>query len=315
MGSMQRIVKLLVHISCSPEGITGAELARLSGIPWATVKGDLEVIQRTYPVYSELDGEDAEDNSFLPEVKWFSIQPFEAYLPITLGIQDLFVLLKALDLLGESIERTKIKQKIAAKFGFEEERYYRHVKGNMDPVQPIDVVLFPQLEAAINQCWQVAFNYGTRKAVVDPLGIVFYSRLRHWYLVAREGAIFKTYNMQNLSSLRVISKGFIRPEGFEVKEWISQHWGMEYGEPMNVKVRFANRAHTFDKVKKDTAHRKTKLTSMHNGQALLMEDTIIGFNEFIAWVLGFGSAAEVLEPPELREAVRDRVKSALAVYE
>jgi predicted DNA-binding transcriptional regulator YafY len=315
MDSINRIVKILAHLSSSPEGISGGKLAKVCGIPWAIMKEDLEVISSTYPVFSDHDESDSDEELFKPEVKWYLVPSSEPYLPITLGVQEILTLLRVLDLVGESMERTRLKQKITAAFSFEEEKAYRFVKGNMDPIQPIDVKVFPLLDLAINECRQLTLLYSGRKAIVDPLGIVYYSKLRHWYLVAREGDIVKTFNMQNLTTLRLTNRSFLRPDGFDVSDWMASHWGMEYGEPMQVKVRFVNRSQTFDKVKKDTAHRKTKLTEVDGGQTLLMEDTVIGLNEFVSWVLGFGSAAEVIEPPELREAVKDRVKSALAVYD
>jgi len=315
MSSLKRIIKLIAHISASPEGITGAELAKVCGMPWATVKGDLEAIQFKYPVYSEHDERDCDEDSFRPEVKWYPVQPFDVYLPITLGIQEMFVLLRALDFLGESPEEARIRQKLIDKFGFQAERPCRYIKGNMDPVKPIDAEVFPLLESAVEKHVQVSFIYGARKAVVDPLGIVYYSKLRQWYLAAREDGVYKAFNMQNLSSIKLTGESFTPPEGFELKEWMKRRWGMEYGTSMEVKVRFANRSHTFDKVRKDTAHRSTKLTLSADGESLLMEDTVEGLNEFADWILGFGSAAFVLEPPELREAVVDRVKRALEFYE
>jgi predicted DNA-binding transcriptional regulator YafY len=314
MDSINRIVKILAHLSSSPEGISGGELAKICGIPWSTMKEDLEVISRTYPVFSDHDELDSDEDLFKPEVKWYLVPSSEPYLPINLGVQDMLALLKVLDFVGESMERTRLKQRITAAFGFEEEKAYRFVKGNMDPIQPIDVEVFPLLDLAIIECRQLTLLYSGRKAIVDPLGIVYYSKLRHWYLVARDGDIVKTFNMQNLTTMKLTNKNFLRPDGFDVQDWMALHWGMEYGEPMHVKVRFVNRSQTFAKVKKDTAHRKTKLTIVDGGQTLLMEDTVIGLNEFVSWVLGFGSAAEVIEPPELRETVEDRVKRAMAVY-
>jgi predicted DNA-binding transcriptional regulator YafY len=315
MDSMNRIVKVLAYLSSSPEGISAGELAKVCGIPWLTMKEDLEVISRTYPVFSDQDESDSEEELFKPEVKWYLVPSSEPYLPITLGVQEIFALLRVLEFVGEGMERTRLKQRITAAFGIEEEKAYRFVKGNMDPIQPIDVDVFPLLDLAINECRQLAFLFYGRKAVVNPLGIVYYSKLRHWYLVARDRETVKTFNLQNLTNIRSTTKNFTYPDGFDVQDWIALRWGMEYGEPMHVKVRFVNRSQTFAKVKKDTAHRKTKLTIVDGGQTLLMEDTVIGLNEFVSWVLGFGSAAEVIEPPELREAVKDRVKSALAVYD
>ncbi len=312
MDIIKRIVNIIFYLSTHPEGVSGGKLAKVCGVSWSVLKEDLEIISRGYPVYTDHDESDSEDDESKPEVKWFLAPSYERYLPITLGVQDMMVLHRALEFVGESLERTRLKQKIVAAFGFEEEKTYRFVKGNMDPIQPIDVNVFPHLSLAINKCKQLTFSLRERKAVVDPLGIVYYSKLRHWYLLAREGETVKTFNMQNLTNLRLTNNSFTRPEGFEVGDWIALRWGMEYGEPMQVKVRF--RSDTFDKVRKDTAHRKSKLTQMDREQAFIMEDTIIGRNEFIAWILGFGSAAEVLEPPGLRQDVMVRVKEALAVY-
>lgn len=315
MSSLQRIVKLIAHISSSSEGITGAELAKVCGVPWAMVKGDIEAIQFKYPVFSEHDERDCEEDCFQPEVKWFPIQPFDGYLPITLGIQEIFALLRALDFLGDSPEKARIRQKLMDKFGFQAELHYCYIKGNMDPIKPIDAEVFPLLESAVTQQIQVSFKYGQRKSVVDQLGIVYYSKLRQWYLAARENGVNKTFNLQNLSSIKLTSNSFTPPEGFELKEWMKRRWGMEYGTLMEVKVRFVNRSHTFDKVRKDTAHRSTKLTISADGESLLMQDTVEGLNEFADWILGFGSAAMVLQPPELREAVVGRVKKALKFYD
>ena len=314
MENIKRIVKILVQLAEYPDGISAGELAKACRIPWSMLKGDLEVISQTYPVYTDQDNSECEEDLFRPEVKWFPVQPFEPYLPVSLGVEERLVLLRALESVAESPERVKLQQKLMDTFGLAAEQEYRLIKGNMDPVLLIDSEVFPLLDLAINQRRQVTLSYNGRKADVDPLGIVFYSRLRHWYMVAREGEIVKTFNLKNLSNIRLTNRDFAYPKGFDVNEWMGLHWGMEYGEPMEVKVRFINRAQTFDKVKKDTAHRKSRLNLSEDGQTLLMEDTVIGFNEFVSWVLGFGSAAEVIEPPDLREAVKDRVKRALAVY-
>jgi len=48
------------------------------------------------------------------------------------------------------------------------------------------------------------------------------------------------------------------------------------------------------------------------GLELRME--VGGTRELASWVLSFGGGAEVMEPDTLREEVRSRLKSALALY-
>lgn len=156
-------------------------------------------------------------------------------------------------------------------------------------------------------------SFNGRKITVDPLGIVYYSRLRYWYLAARQGGIIKTYHLNNVQEVQETNEPFVYPEGFSLKGWFGPRWGMEYGELIRVKVRFLNRAQTLAKVRKDVAHRASELTTLEDG-AILFQDSIIGSNEFITWVLGFGSAAEILEPVELRELILNRVRETLQNY-
>ena len=156
-------------------------------------------------------------------------------------------------------------------------------------------------------------SFNGRKITVDPLGIVYYSRLRYWYLAARQGDIIKTYHLNNIQEVHETNEAFVYPEGFSLKTWFGPRWGMEYGDLIGVKVRFLNRAQTWAKVRKDVAHRTSELAVLEDG-SLLFQDNIIGVNEFITWVLGFGSAAEILEPIELRELILKRVRETLGNY-
>jgi predicted DNA-binding transcriptional regulator YafY len=88
---------------------------------------------------------------------------------------------------------------------------------------------------------------------------------------------------------------------------------MEYGDLIKVKVRFLNRSQTLLKLRKDVAHRASQLKTLEDG-SVLFEDNIIGVNEFIHWILGFGSAAEILEPTELRKLILEHIRRTLENY-
>ena len=133
-------------------------------------------------------------------------------------------------------------------------------------------------------------------------------------MVASADGIYKAFSLNNLQEIRELAGSFVYPEDFSLKDWLAPRWGMEFGEPLQVKVRFINRSQTFAKVRKDLAHRHCILREENGGETLLYEDTVIGKNEFIAWLLGFGSAAEVLEPQTLRDDITARVRATLANY-
>ena len=321
MDSMERMRKIMALIEAHPEGICGRALADGCGVPWGTMKHDLKMlvtsIENTIPLYTDHDeGIDESDEAlFLPEVKWFMASAQKCYTPVHLNVREAVGVLATFDFLKEDdVVKAGLRQKILSGFDLEEEETYRYIKGELAPLEPIQGKNFPIIENAIRTNRRLMILFNGRKIIVEPLGIVYYSRLRYWYLAARQGNIIKTYHLNNIKEVHETSESFVYPEGFSLKAWFGPRWGMEYGDLIGVKVRFLNRAQTWAKVRKDVAHRaSSELTTLEDG-SLLFEDNIIGVNEFITWILGFGSAAEIVEPIELRTLILQRVLATLGNY-
>ncbi len=316
---IDRMGKIMALLEVHPEGLSGSTLADRCGVPWGTMKQDLKVlassIDTTFPLYTDHDeGNDDERDLFQPEVKWFMAAAEKRYTPVHLNVREGIKVLGALDYLQEeNALKERLRQKILAGFDFEEEESYRYIKGELAPLEPIQGDAFSLIENAIWKSRRIIITFNGREITVDPLGIVYYSRLRLWYLVAQHGDLVKTYQLKNIQELKETSEPFVYPEGFTLKSWIGPRWGMEYGDLIRVKVRFLNRSQTLTKVHKDVAHRMSKLTTLEDG-SILFQDEIIGVNEFITWVLGFGSAAEILEPVELRILILERIRETLKNY-
>lgn len=319
MNSIDRMRKIMALIEAHPEGLAGIDLANACGVPWGTMRQDLKVlassIENPFPLYTDHDeGNDDEKELFEPEVKWFLAAAEKRYTPIHLNIREGIGILSIIDCLQEeNALKEGLKQKILSGFDLEEEGTYRYIKGELMPLEPIQGKTFPLIEDAIRETRRVRFLFNSREVSVDPLGIVYYSRLRYWYLVARQGEVIKTYHLNKVQEVSKTSEAFVYPDGFSLKDWFGPRWGMEYGDSLRVKVRFLNRSQTLAKVRKDVAHRSSELTILEDG-SMLFQDEIVGVNEFITWVLGFGSAAEILEPIELRQLILKRIRETLKNY-
>lgn len=319
MDPIDRMGKIMALLEVHPEGLSGSQLAAGCGVPWGTMKQDLKVlassVETPFPLYTDHDEEnDDEEDLFQPEVKWFMAAAEKRYTPVHLNVREGIGVLGTLDYLQEeNALKEGLRQKILSGFDLGEEETYRYIKGELRPLEPIQGKTFPLIENAIRKNKRLTIVFNGREIRVDPLGIVYYSRLRHWYLVARQGEVIKTYHLNNVRKVTETSEPFVYPEGFSLKDWFGPRWGMEYGELIKVKVRFLNRSQTHAKVRKDVAHRSSKLTTLEDG-SILFQDEIIGVNEFITWVLGFGSAAEILEPVELRSLILERIRETLRNY-
>ncbi|AFM39966.1 hypothetical protein Desaci_0920 [Desulfosporosinus acidiphilus SJ4] len=319
MDMIERLEKIMALIETHPEGLTGKALSEACGVPWGTMKQDLRVMAfspENFPLYTDHDesADESGEDLLNPEVKWFLGTAGKQYTPVHLNIREALEVLGALEFLQEETSlKERLKQKILSGFDLGNEETYRCIKGDFTPLEPIKGEIFACIEKAIQTSQQLLITFNGRVVTVDPLGIVYYSRLRKWYLVARQGDVIKNYNLNNINKVSKSNSLFVYPEGFSLKTWFGPRWGVEYGELIKVKVRFLNRSQTLAKVRKDVAHRTSKLTLQEDG-SLIFEDDIIGVNEFVNWILGFGSAAEILEPVELRKLVLKHICKTLENY-
>lgn len=319
MNSLFRMERILALIEAN-QGISGQELADACDVPWALMQKDLETISwyidNPIPLYTdddELNGDGTGDLS--PRTRLFLESSQRRNAPVHWTVGESLQILDALDFIHErETKRISLKQKISAGLDLSQEGTHRYLKGRLAPVERIDDEILLTVEQAINRHRKISFEFNSKPVIAAPLGLVYYSRLRQWYLAAGTGELIKTYNFAKIQKLQEVAELSIYPEGFSLRKWLAPRWGMEFGEPLQVKVRFLKRSQTFAKVHKDAAHRPCTLTEENGGQCLIYEDMVIGKNEFLAWILGFGSAAEVLEPLQLRDEIVARVKDCLANY-
>ena len=316
-----RMERILTLIEADP-GITGRIIADACAVPWSIIKKDLETMllatENPIPLYTDQDEnglpDDDVDVEFTPETRWFLDTYNRKHIPLHLTIGEALQVLNSAYIDEKHPKLLSLGQKILDSFDLNNQGTFRYMKGNIAPVFDVDNEALVLIEHAISSRRQIGFVFNSLPMIADPLGIVYYSRLRQWYLTAFNNGLIKTFNLSGIQDLKEQPKSFIYPLGFSIKDWLAPRWGMEFGDPIKVKVRFINRSQTITKVRKDVAHRQCVLTEETGGESLLYEDTIIGRNEFSAWILGFGSAATVLEPLDLRDEIIARVRATLGNY-
>lgn len=318
MEAFLRIEKIIALLQANPQGLTGEELARCCNVTWPVMEKDLatisEATENPIPLYSEAD--DLQDSQVItPRTRWYLDTTCQRNSPVHLTIGETLQIINSLDFIQQKSKNIgSLREKLTAALDLKEQGSFRYVKGGMAPIEPIEEDCLLTVEQAINHFKKISFCSNSERVVCAPLGIIYYSRLRRWYLAVMVEGIIKTYSLSRIQNIREEPESFTYPPDFSLREWLAPQWGMEFGEPLRVKIRFSDRAQTIAKVRKDTAHRNCRLTEEKGGKTLLYEDTIIGKNEFIAWILGFGSAAEVLEPLELRREIEAKVKETYARY-
>lgn len=177
--------------------------------------------------------------------------------------------------------------------------------------------LFKLINIAItrNQTMKIVYYTFSRDSVgdreIDCYKLIFKDGF--WYLIAfcHDRESVRLFRVDRIREAVVLDKYFTPPENFNFEEYMGAAWQMERGEEFVFKVRFSGES-----------VRYVKETQFHQTQRIIEEDdgTIIytakacGYKSVMRWILGFGSEAEVLEPVELREKVRDELFKSTERY-
>lgn len=168
------------------------------------------------------------------------------------------------------------------------------------------------VQRAVAQRRVARLSYRTRsrgdetERAVEPLGVVFYGGA--WYLVAwcRLRGDYRHFRIDRVQRMELSSETFPSRPDFSLKEHLEAQAHRNETQPARIWLA-------------DAAIARARAESY----ATLLEDrrredgaefTVFTFSlEWLArWLLGFGRAAEALEPPELRELVAAEADAVLA---
>jgi proteasome accessory factor B len=104
---------------------------------------------------------------------------------------------------------------------------------------------------------------------------------------------------------------FEYPEDYHPKDLVKGAFGMIPGEELRVRIRFAKDVVRY--IERAEWH-PTQVTTKNPDGTLDLAMTVSGKIELVTWILSYGPNAEVLEPPELRKKIAEKLEQAAAKY-
>jgi predicted DNA-binding transcriptional regulator YafY len=148
----------------------------------------------------------------------------------------------------------------------------------------------------------------------DPLGLVVKGTT--WYLVANTAKGMRTFRISRMAAVTVLAAGFKRPARFD----LAGHWSRSAESLQRQRGRYpVTLLLAEDRARRLAAH--CKVTRVEDKQsmadpgwlALRADFDDIDQARFV--VMGFGTQACVIDPPELRQQIRSEVAELAATME
>lgn len=317
LARLLAVASILYSKGSGESGVPVAEIARLTGMTPRTVYRDINALDEELgvPVFQAGRGRYGIDRKFfLP--------------PLRLSVPEAIVLFLAARLIARWSDQydaavvsafTKLADLLPQPIA-------RHVAATMlavgehDPNEP-----FTRSFSTVARGWaegrvvELAYDPGSGQEKVTRVHPYFLepdAALRSVYLIGfdEQADAMRTYKVERIRTATLTVDRYEIPEDFDPDRWLAHSWGIWSSDTTptaRVRLRFAQSvAH---RVREAVWHRSQELTDLPDG-GVEMEVTVAGTVEIRPWILSWGEAVEVLEPPELRDAVAAAVRDAAAHY-
>jgi predicted DNA-binding transcriptional regulator YafY len=153
--------------------------------------------------------------------------------------------------------------------------------------------------------------------VIDPLGVVLKAGV--WYFVARVDDDLRTYRVAAIVGLTVLDEGFTRPDGFDLaKTWAA--WAEDFERRLfraEAVIRLSPRGVEMIPYLMSRAMARGTQHSIQPPEADGWVRAVVPIESVRhahGELLRLGADVEVLEPPELRDLLRDTVAQLATMY-
>ncbi|WDI03418.1 WYL domain-containing protein [Paenibacillus urinalis] len=147
---------------------------------------------------------------------------------------------------------------------------------------------------------------------IDPYYLL--PKEHHFYVIGHchQTNRVEALRMSCIREVDIMTQTF-RRETAELQSFFKETWSVHKGnEHTTYRVRF--KPHAADRVRRSEMLVQPVLIEEPGG-SLLLEITLNDHKEFMDWLVQYGSDAEILEPPQYRNELRERLKTWLALYE
>jgi predicted DNA-binding transcriptional regulator YafY len=149
------------------------------------------------------------------------------------------------------------------------------------------------------------------KIVVDPYNVIY--KEGEWHLIGLEHRLnqVRNYQLKRVEKIKTTNLISIKPINFSLSKYINNSWGAFIGDKIKVVIRFDQKSKNI--ITNHKWHYNQVLEVIEEGD-ILLKLYLDNISEIKNWVMGFGSAAEVVEPLQLREEIKVEVDKLKNIY-
>jgi len=206
------------------------------------------------------------------------------------------------DRMAEQVDKVKTLFTVSTKFT-------KDYSDKQDIIDTLTDAVFRRLTCTVQ--YHSFHDDQTKQFRIDPLS--FFERDGGLYLFTRttDYGHIRVLAVERIIGLDLSSEIFSPPDQFDPEALLEKAFGIVYGDPFELKLGIT--ADTARYVKERRWATEQTIIEQPDGSIIFSIKTS-GWFEVKRWILSFGSQVEVLEPQEMRNAVKLELAEATAKY-
>jgi len=318
---LSRQWRIFRRLEVSKHGLTAAEVAEEGNISLRTAYRDIADLEAAgFPILTEKEGK---------TTRWRFMDNYRFKIPEPFTLTELLCLHLGGDLLkvfkGTVFQNSQqsILEKIRAMLPPQTLAYLDRIRAAYQmgggPCKEYGCFsgVIDQINRAVAGRKTVEFGYWSLKSderttrKVDPYKIWFYDGTIYVIGRCHLRRDIRTFVLERINMLQVLDDCFKIPEQFSFDDYVRHSFKVMQDELYAVTVRISPSWSRY--IGEKIWHQSQRIQKLIDG-GIEISFRVAGLDEIRQWVLGLGPEAVVVEPEELKVAVRQSLKQALAQY-
>lgn len=313
----ERLLKIWILLLNNPSGYTAKELAGKFDVNERTIYRDFITLglDLAVPVYDDNKRWKIDDSHFLPPIRFTLPEALNIFLAARLmlnyshrydpNVDATFTKLSAVlpQALAEQVHKTMDWMQKLPK----DEKHIR--------------ILATVSEAWISQR-QLKITYRSLVAqkamerIIEPYYIEPAAPGHASYVIGycHLKDALRIFKIERIETAEVTSETYVIPPDFDANEYLGSSWGIVVEEEVKT-VRLRIESQDIMRIMGETIWHPSQVLEKQKDGSMIMTLKVTDTYELLSWILGWGEKMEVLEPPEIREAVIETAEAMLDVYQ
>ena len=156
-----------------------------------------------------------------------------------------------------------------------------------------------------------AGNNEARSFDIHPLKIIEHRGGLYLFVRIPKHDSIRIIAIDRIISVEVSTDTFDYPEDFDAEALLATAFDLTFDDPVTATIRFSAKDAPYVKERR---YSREQVFEDHPDGSTTLTITTSGSEDLLRWILSFGSGAEVLSPPELRQRAASEIAKARSLY-